>query len=229
MVRIACHRIGDPAVMMLGGVQRLARVADKMAHHAHHINNVSLGVGDFCGRAAGFFKRGERGKTRLQFFKIFRDGPRQKSAQLARVVGILRRINRCKTFRMCRPRLRDQRHEIIAQRRQCFRLHVVILQIFQINVVVRPADVAEREVAARFQISHVAPAVGFAREKCDAIAGGRFQNERGKIRRQRREREFVHRVMAFVIPRRCLENRCGKRNQNCWNNIFHKPCRKILA
>ncbi len=146
MVRIVVRR---PAVMIHRRVQRLAGVADEMAHHAHDIDDVLLGVGNFRRRAAGFFQRGQRAETGLQFFVILRDRPRQKTAQLARVVGILRRINRRKFFRMRRAGLHDVRHKIVAQRRQRRRRQAVKFQIFQINVMIRPAGVAQREAACR--------------------------------------------------------------------------------
>ena len=46
-------RVGpDPAMVMDCRVERLPGVADEMAHHAHDINDVLLGVGDFIRRAA---------------------------------------------------------------------------------------------------------------------------------------------------------------------------------
>jgi hypothetical protein len=48
----------------------------------------------------------------------------------------------------------------------------------------------------------VAPAVRLAREKRDAIF--RFRRQfNAEVRRQRRQRQFVDRVMAFVIPGAC--------------------------
>ena len=109
MVRI----VANPAVVMHRRVQRLARVADKMPHHAHHINDVLLGIFNFRWRAAEFFQRRQRAEIGLQFFVILGDRPRQKTAQLARVVGVVIRVNRLKPLRMRRARLHDVRREII--------------------------------------------------------------------------------------------------------------------
>ena len=50
------------------------------------------------------------------------------------------------------------------------------------------------------EVGGVAPAVGFAGEEGDALAGLGGFNEGGEIRGQRGERELVDETMAFVIP-----------------------------
>ena len=74
---------------------------------------------------------------------------------------------------------------------------------------VRPVDMFQR------QIADVPPAVRLAREKCDAPLQRGRQLESAKIRRQRRQRQFVDRVMAFVIPRAGVEGKCAERDVQC--------------
>ena len=228
MIRVARHRVRHPAVMMLRGVQRLARVADEMTHHAHDVDDVLLGVGNFCGRAAVIFKRGERAETGLQLLEIFIDGPRQKTGQLARVVGVFRRINRGETFGMFQPRLRDGGGELITKRRQRGGRQVIFGNLFEVEIMIRPAAMAEFQAALGlgFHVRDVAPAVGLAREKRDAVARGGFEDERWKICGQRRQREFVHRAVTFVIPGVGIQRKRAEREDGGNNFFIHNlfPC-----
>ena len=99
-----------------------------------------LGVFDFRRRAAVFFQRRERAEVGLQFLVIFRDGPRQKTAQLARVIRILAPGQSPEIFPGCAARAFDDvRHKIVAQRRQRGRRQAVKFEVFQIQVMIRSA------------------------------------------------------------------------------------------
>ncbi len=180
-------------------VQRLRTVANKMSHHPHDIDDIRLRIGDFLRRAAVFLKRFQVAETGLQFFVIFRDGPRQEPAQFARVVGVLGRINRREFVRVRRPFPRDVRDQIVTHQRQRLRRQAVKLQILQINVMVRSVEMSQR------QIPHVSPTVGFAPEKCNAVLERGRQREPAEIRRQRRQRQFIDGVMPFVVPSADIE------------------------
>ena len=127
--RVTVRIVAHPAVEMHRRVQRLRTVADKMPHHAHDIDDIGLGIGDFLRRAAVFLKGFQVAEAGLQFFVIFRDGPRQEPAQLARVVGVPGRINRRKFIRVRRPFPRNVRDEIITHQRQRLRRQAIKLQI----------------------------------------------------------------------------------------------------
>ena len=114
--------------------------------------------------------------------------------QLARMVGVPGRINRRKFLRVRRPLPGNVRDEIITHQRQRLRRQSIKFQILQINVMVRTVEVFQR------QIAHVPPAVGLARQKLDAGFQRGRQRESAKIRRQRRQRQFIDGMMSFVIP-----------------------------
>ena len=179
-----------------------------MSHHPHDIDDVGLRVGDFLRRAAVFLKRFQVAETGLQFFVIFRDGPRQEPAQFARVVGILGWINRREFVRMRRPFPRDDGDKIVTHQRQRLRRQAVQFQILQINVMIRPVGMFQR------QIAHIPPAIRLAREKRNAVLYRGLQGEPAEIRRQRRQRQFIDGVMPFVIPRPGIK---GQRSQHCCN------------
>jgi hypothetical protein len=71
------------------------------------------------------------------------------------------------------------------------------------------------------QITHVAPAVGLAPEKRDAMLQRGCQCESAEIRRQRRERQFIDGAMPLVIPRAGVEGERAERGCQCEQYSFH--------
>src|SRR4030095_13146620 len=69
-------------------------------------------------------------------------------------------------------------------------------KVLQIEEMVTPAStgVFQREVG------HIAPAVGFAAEKGNAIQVGHRLHKGRKLFWQRRERELIDNPVAFVVP-----------------------------
>ena len=190
IVRVVAH----PAVVMDGGVQRLRGVADQMAHDAHHIDDVRLGVGDFLGRA-GFFIGLEIGKAGFQLANRLRDRPRQKPHQPAGVVLVVFRLGLGKLLRV---RLADEGelgHEVVPENRQHLGLEAVVGQLFHVHVMVRETVMFER------QVGRVAPAVHLARQEGDALGSGGFAHEGREVGRQGGERQLVDDAVALIIPR----------------------------
>src|SRR5260370_29497989 len=62
--RVMMWIVADPAVMVNGRVERLRGITDVMSHHAHDVEDVLLGVGDFTGRAVLLISL-QAGKTRF--------------------------------------------------------------------------------------------------------------------------------------------------------------------
>src|ERR1041385_8291994 len=87
--RVMVGIFSDPTVMMDRRVQWLGGIADVMAHHAHDVDDVRLGVGNFLRRATILLKSFQAGKSRFQLAVIFRDRPRQKTNQFASVILVL--------------------------------------------------------------------------------------------------------------------------------------------
>ena len=183
--------LADPAVVVHGVMQRLRAIADVMAHHAHDVDDVLLGVGDFLGRAA-FFKGFQIREAGFEFVIIFHDGPGQIADQLARVVAVCLGVNGRKILGMRGAGEGELRGEIVAEMRQVVFINAVFGELIEVDVMVGGVEMIE--------VGGVAPAVGFAGEEGDALAGLGGFNEGGEIRGQRGERELVDETMAFVIP-----------------------------
>ena len=65
---------------------------------------------------------------------------------------------------------------------------------------------AQRQSARGFKIGYVAPPIGFARQKSDARARFWRQGKSRKICRQRRQRQFIHGMVTFIIPSGSIKN-----------------------
>ena len=178
---------------MLGAVERLRGVADEVTHHAHDVDDVLAGIGDFLRRAGQlvFLQVGERG---LQLALILRDGPWEEPDQRLRLVGILERIKGREVLWICGATIRQLDGELVAELAELRDVELGGLEEFEIEVVIRAVAVLEREVGG------VTPAVGFACEEADSFAGHRCLGKRGKVCRQSIERELVDEPVAFVVP-----------------------------
>jgi len=192
---IAVGIVTHPAMVMAGRVQRLAGIACEVAHDAHDVDDVGLGVGDFLRRPAVFLEGLEIGKGGLELPVVLGEAPRQHADQLAGVVGVLAGIGRGEPLGAGLSRDRQVGHEIVAKHRQGLRLQPVKFQLLDVEVMVGVVKMFERQVGG------VAPAVGLAGEEGDPLACGGRADERREIGGEGGKRQLVDNAVDGVVPR----------------------------
>ncbi len=193
-VHVAVRIGAGPAVKILGHVERLATVADEVAHDPHQINHVGAGVFRLGGRPV-FLIGLQIGESRLKLAVVFRNRPGQEAGKGRGVIVIILGVHRPKTGRVGRARRGKLDRELVAILRECGEVHPRVGYFLQVECVVR-----RRGVPHHF-IPGVAPAVGLGGKKDDAIRIGRRADPGGKVSGQRGQGHLVHDLVALDAPR----------------------------
>ena len=182
-----------PAIGVAGGVERLCAIAHEVAHDAHDVDDIGLSVGNFFRRSV-FFESFQVGKTRTQFSIIFRDRPWQETNELTCMVLVFVGIDHGEAVGMRLPRQSQLSVKNVAEFSERFWGLTNVRQILQVDVVLRPIQMFQRELGT------IPPTIRFAAEKSDALARFGCGHELRKFRRQCIQSQQVHGSMADVVP-----------------------------
>ena len=181
---------------MIRRVQGLRAVAHIMPHDAHHVENIGLRIGDLLGRAE-LCHHFQITETRAQPPKVFCDRPRREARPLARVVRIFRGVDRGKLVRIRGSARRELHDELKAKRRERRQIEPRIRELLEVAEMIRPTSTR----MLHREIGRIAPAIRFSAEKHHPLHRPRLTHKRREIRRQRFQRELVHRPVPVIVPR----------------------------
>ena len=123
--------------------------------------------------------------------------------------------------------VRQFTNEIVTEHRQRLGLEAIIVELLEVDVVVRAIDVLQG------QVGRVTPAIRFPGQESDTFGIGRLAHKGREVRRQRRQRKLVDQPVAFIIPSGDISRKkTARERQRATQNVsLHEAecCERVVS